>query len=480
MLRTRILLFLSLAIFWLGTHARPDPHRFNPDSYHPDDVITRDVLVVGGGSSGTFSAIQLRDKGKSAVVVETKNILGGHTETYTDPETHIPDNIGVIVYHDFDVVQKYFGRFQVPLTKFSFSAGSGVTKYADFRTGRVVAGYTPPNPAQAFATYAAQLAKYPYLETGFDLPDPVPADLLLPFRDFVTKYKLEDVVSVVFNFDQGYGNILDHPTVYALKVFGNASLTDSASYFLTAARGDNHELYNKALQELGSDALLNSKVVAIDRNPKGQYANIVVKTPSGKKLIRAKDILITVPPLLSNLHRFNLDDHERSVFRQFDYSAYYTGVLRNTGIPPGLSITNVGAEDAPYHVAALPGIYTITSTAIPGAFNVKYGSEHQLPLKQVKDDIFASVRRLGAAGTLNSNTTTTNATTSGGDLAIFKDHTPFALRVPSEAIKKRFYKDLYALQGYRRFWYTGATFHTHDSSLIWQFSEKIVDRIVHQ
>ena len=46
-------------------------------------VIERDVCVIGGGSGGTYSAVALKDAGKSVVVLERKQRLGGHTECRT-------------------------------------------------------------------------------------------------------------------------------------------------------------------------------------------------------------------------------------------------------------------------------------------------------------------------------------------------------------------------------------------------------------
>lgn len=43
------------------------------------DVIVRDVVVLGGGATGTFAALKLKDAGKSVLVVEQKDRLGGHT-----------------------------------------------------------------------------------------------------------------------------------------------------------------------------------------------------------------------------------------------------------------------------------------------------------------------------------------------------------------------------------------------------------------
>ncbi|HEY3254616.1 MAG TPA: FAD-dependent oxidoreductase, partial [Polyangiaceae bacterium] len=71
-------------------------------------TIERDVCVIGGGSSGTYAAVALKDAGRSVVVLERKQRLGGHTETYVDPQTNIPTDIGVVVFHNLPVVTDYF------------------------------------------------------------------------------------------------------------------------------------------------------------------------------------------------------------------------------------------------------------------------------------------------------------------------------------------------------------------------------------
>src|SRR5450432_843254 len=100
------------------------------------EVIERDVCVIGGGSSGTYSAVSLKDAGKSVVVVERKLRLGGHTETYVDPATGIPTDYGVVVFNDTPVVEAYFARLGV--TPFAISPASfgGPTVNFDLRTGK--------------------------------------------------------------------------------------------------------------------------------------------------------------------------------------------------------------------------------------------------------------------------------------------------------------------------------------------------------
>jgi len=363
-----------------------------------------------------------------------------------------------------DIVKKYFARFDIPLTIADINPG--VTKYVDFHTGKAVP-FAPPNSTEALGAYATQLAQYPYLNDGFELPDHVPEDLLLPFGDFVTKYKLDAAVDTITRFGQGLGNLLSQPTIYVFKNFHLDVLKSITTGFLTTKNHDNSELYEKAQAELGADALLNSRVLATNRDSPDGYTHLLVKTPSGVKLIRAKKVVLTIPPKLSNLQSFDLDKTERKLFGQFSNSAYYTGILRNSGIPEDLTVANVGPNTRD-NLPALPGIYSITPTGVKGLANVKYGSAVALSDAQVRANIIADVTRLHKAGTLGTTTP---------EFAAFSSHTPFELTVPAKAIKKGFYKELYGLQGHRHTYYSGATFNTHDSAEIWRFTEALLPKI---
>ena len=222
-------------------------------AYSPSSIIRRDVVIIGGGSSGTYAAIGLRDKGKTVAVVEEKSLLGGHTNTYRDLTTNTTVDYGVIVFDNTSIVTSYFNRFNIPLV--TGTAGATVSfeeSYVDFRTGKNITAYVPPDPTAALAAYAAQLVKYPTLdEPGWNVPDPLPADLLISFGEFVKKYHLDGAVPIINSYAQGFGDILSIPTLYIVKYFGLSVLQGSQTGFLTTARQDNSELYEKARAELG-------------------------------------------------------------------------------------------------------------------------------------------------------------------------------------------------------------------------------------
>ena len=185
-------------------------------------------------------------------------------------------------------------------------------------------------------------------------------------------------------------------------------------------------------------------------------------------MILAKKLVVTIPLKLDNLAGFDLSPNETSLFTQFLNSAYYTSILRDTNIPSDFRLQNTGSNTT-YNLPVLPGVYSMYPTQVPGLFSAQFGSASALSDEQVQALIVESVLRLGAAGTLDATTP---------EFAAYRSHTPFELTVSKEAIQGGFYKELYALQGQQHTWYTGAAFHTHDSSLLWQFTEGLIPGIL--
>jgi hypothetical protein len=437
---------------------------------HPRDVITRDVCIIGGGASGTYGAIRLNDLGKRVVVVEQQSQLGGQTETYTDPASGNKTEMGVVAWYTNDIVNNFFARLNVSLKVVDVERAGFTTLTSipvDFRTGEIVTNIYSGNVTEGISNYAAQLAKYPYLEDGFDIPYPVPSDFLLPFGEFVEKYNISGAIQVLNIFGNGMGDFLNQPTLYVFKLVSMETIQAlGAGTFQATLSGDNHEVYDKAAAVLGENVLLNSKVVAVDRC--GEYPEVVVQTPSGLKYIQAKKLLLAIPPKLENLIGFDLDITETSLFRQLLNTGYYTAIINNTGLPDDIEVRNFGA-DTPYNVPFVPGPYFVQASDISGLFNVKYCSPVPVSDEIAKANIVAAVQRLRTAGTLNTTTP---------DFVQFHSHTPFEMTVSVDAVQNGFYKDLYALQGLKNTYWTGAAFHSQDSSKLWAFTEKLLPGII--
>lgn len=239
-----------LALAYLGlVSSLPEPaSRIDYSAFTDADTITRDVCVIGGGSSGTYAATRLRQLGKSVVVVEKDAIMGGHTNTYTVPSTGETIDYGVVVFHNTSVVRDYFAYYNVELGPLAFPSPN-ITYNVDLRTGKIVDGYVPPDPSSAFGRWAQQLEIYTYLVTGLNVPDPVPEDLLLPFRDFVAKHDLGDLAQTILVYAQGHADFMDQPTLYMIKLFGLDQVESLTTGYVSSAKMNNQALYDAAAAE---------------------------------------------------------------------------------------------------------------------------------------------------------------------------------------------------------------------------------------
>jgi hypothetical protein len=430
-------------------------------------VIERDLCVIGGGSAGTYISVRLGDYGKSVVLLERTGRLGGHAETYIVPGLEVPIDIGVVDFEATPVVENYFNRFQVSYVPSPTSGGASVN--VDLRTGLPLTNYTPPSDAAveaALATYYDILAtKYPYLDAGFQLRDPVPEELAQPFSTFVDKYGLQALVPTIFEYAAGTGNLLQDPTLYVLKLF-SLSVVNAlfGAGFLNLPEGT-LQLYSAAAQYLGDNVIFNAALRSVNRN--GSAIHVLAQTPSGLVTIRCAKLVWAAPPTLLNLAPVDLDPHEISVFGQLQAKCYTTGLVSISGLPENVSINNLGA-DTPYNLPPLPGLYSLRAT-VPGLYLAFFGAQQPLPSAAVEALIRIQVESLSRAGTYPAQF---------AGFQIFSNHAPFQLGVTGREIAAGFYARMNSLQGRHSTYYNGAAFQTNDSSLIWQFTEELLPQIL--
>ena len=443
----------------------------DPSHYGPDCTIDVDVAVIGGGSVGTYAAIQLKDQGKKILVIEKKDRLGGHTETYTDPESGIPIDMGVKIYYDDPIVYDWYARFNLTVAPANISVTGGAPpQYIDFRTGNILQGVPASNNtalAAALQRYSAVLAKYPQLEDGFFLPDPVPEDLLMPFGQFVEKYDIGPVVQLFFKLAGAFGDILELPTIQQFRA-QSLGFLKTLSNFQTSSVSNNSLLFAKATTELAAaDSLfLSSNVLQTERVSKSGSVKMLVDTPSGRKLVAAKKLLITIPPTPAALANFNMNEEELSIFMQLQGFGYYTSIIRNAGTPNNVS-AQILALDQPYALPPMPGLYFCNPSGAPSLSVCYYGTKlgQFLSDDEAKAAIIADLKKYQTANGLN---------VTEPEFVAFSNHSPSWLMVSSEATKAGFYKKMYALQGKRNTFWTGATWRAQDSTASWKFTKKYV------
>ena len=444
--------------------------KFDASSYRPSDVITRDFVIVGGGASGAYAAIGLKDKGKSFALIERNNRLGGHTETYVDPATGTTVDYGVQAYHNDSTVRDFFKRLNVPIGPFTFPPPS-TFKYYDFTNGAAVPNFSPL-PTQP--DYATELAKYPYLNKGLQLPYPIPSDLLLPWGDYIKKYNLADSAwGTTSGRPAPPGPLLGQSALYVFNAYNNLELEEGANRDagLESANFNNGALYANALNEIRSNVLLQSTVDSGQRGPgKGDGVSLCVKTPTGTKLVKAKQLIVALPAWTKNLQYFGLDSKEQGILSKLKGYPYYTGLVSNTGLDWDAKIwyTNAGAN-TPYHVPGEPHFPWFKPTRVKGQFYFWYNTltfDSQATVQAAATKTLATlVKGLG-----NPNPPTPK-------FDAFADHSPFHPYVDNSEIQAGFYKDLYSLQGYRNTWYISQLF-VIGSAQLWNDTKNILPTII--
>ena len=430
--------------------------------------IVRDVCVIGGGSAGTYAAVRLRNHGKSVVVLEKESRLGGHAQTVF--VNNMPINIGVQIFEGQNpLVTSYCSQLHVPLVAAPLG-GAPPAANVDFRTGAPVT-IPPTDPVAlgtAIGTYLQILqTQFPYLDSGFNLPNPVPPDLLIPFGDFVTKYGLEALVPMAFQFAQGAGDLLANPAIYILKAFGLSVVGAIATDSFVAVPAGTGALYDAAATFLGSDAVVNAEVLAVSR--RGTHVEVFAETPDGPVCIEADKLVFAIPQTLRNVAMLAPDALEASLFSRFQATYYATSLVHFTGLPPGVAINNAAASTRD-NIPPMPSMYGLEATEVPDYFVGLFGGTSWLPDAVVKAAMVTSLQTVASSGIYPGM--------KFESLTDFSSHAPFHMTVSASDVAAGFYSKANALQGHNRTFYTGAAFQTNDSSQIWRFTEGLLPQIL--
>lgn len=434
------------------------------------DTIDRDVVILGGGATGTYAAVQLRAQGKSVALVEQKSRLGGHAETlYLPNGKHV--NYGVEGYFNNELTKSYFSQLNVEYEP--LLPGSLLSQYVNFDTGeRVLPGSELLTTVVAATLYRGAIEQFDYLSTGaYYLPDEVPEELLRPFREFVEKHALQGAMDLIFTFAENVGNILDQPLIYVIQNFGIPQVDALLQGGYITPKNGTDELFNAAANYIdeSNNIFYNSAASHTVRSEKGVQVTIQNSKTGGERLIRAKKLLVAFPPTLPKLEGFDLGQEEKSLFSKWTHKNYYAAAITNTAIPDGFNIVNTNPAVQPGSLPTTPFQWSLEYSGEPGYFMSKIVGEDNLTESAAREMVINDIKRMSEAGTFEIKDG------KEPELAAFASHSPETLMVPIEDIKNGFYKRLYGLQGVRSTYYTGYTFCTDYSTPLWNYTMSVVD-----
>jgi hypothetical protein len=479
-------------------------------AYIKPTVIDTDVAIIGGGASGTYAAVRLReDFNTSVVVIEPRAHLGGHTSTYVVPEANTTLDYGVQSYLPYGPAIDFFARFGIGHQPFAAKRLIGVN--VNVENGERLDDYSPPNindTNEAFQRWIKIVSQYETLLEpdywNFPQPSDIPADFLVPFEEFAKTNQLEAAIPRILTISGvGYGGVRNLLTFDIIQAFG-ASLTQgmlqshahlrwkthrstyNSSYIYANSttvdmldgtffrpEGYNGLVYERALELLRSDVLLSSTVLEAKRT--STDIELSVEQGDTRYLIKARRVLYTAPPSLRNLAAFQADEKEVAVFSTMKEDAEFVGVIHAPGIPENFSITYLPSTTVPSNQLALkdwPYSLRLDSTGPSGLnlFRVIFGANYTLTSTEFEELVKKSVQDVQATGVV--------AGTCEVEFMALSDHTRPLWKQSAEQLKAGFVQDLYALQGYRNMWYTGYAWCTPYSSTVWACVDRLLPKIL--
>ncbi|KAL1854822.1 hypothetical protein Daus18300_011338 [Diaporthe australafricana] len=447
-------------------------------------VITKDIVIIGGGASGAHAAVRLReDLDQDIILIEKQSILGGHVDSYTDPATGVHYDYGVQSFNDYGKARKFFARLGVETAiprRFSRE-----TQYVDFSAAQPLVNFTGPTAAAqkaALEKYVALCELYEYMILpGYDqFPEggDIPEDLLMKFSDFAIKHDILDALPIMFTTTAiGMGNFTDALTLYVMQSFGGqmGRVLLGRESAMVPATFRNQDLYDAAATLLGDDVLYNTVVDTTMRTDEGVTVT-VVNTEGKKTTFKAKKLLVAIVPVLDNLHGFDLDDQETGVFSRWQYNRLYAGVVQNPSLPINGTLYNLPLAAAPsnyltYPAVSFTGRFDAYGPDVP-LFRVMVTGDEQLTPRSAVSMVQSDFSNMVEAGIMPTSEK------EELEFLALANHGPMGVWVTAEELRDGFVQKQYALQGRRSTWFTGGAFAGHFQTILWEYNEFLLPKIM--
>lgn len=360
-------------------------------------------------------------------------------------------------------------------------------EYFDFKSGEPVDFNPQPFPAQleALERFRVEAERFEPLIQGpgyFDFPEPeeIPEELLMPFGEWIEMHDLQTAMPFIYSSTGlGVGNTSAEMTLYALQAFGasmaRSTLGSQGSFVPATLR--NQDIYDAVGRELGEDVYYQSTVTKSTRTDKG--VSVVVKSHSTNEttLIKAKKLLISIPPTASNTAVFDLDENEEQVLGKLYYNNEFTGLINNANLAANWSYFNMPAASAPDKYLVLPEApFTARIDAMGNGtiFRVTVVGDGETTAEEAKALVQGDLDRLVASGAIEE-AESGNGAVSWVDFSI---HSSMHARVSVEDLEAGFMQQFNALQGQRSTWWTGGAWAVNFQTHLWEYDDMIIPRML--
>ncbi|BCU03046.1 hypothetical protein [Pandoravirus japonicus] len=469
----------------------------------------RDVCVLGGGAAGMAAAVFAKDRGHSVVVIESADRVGGQCDTidFTAPAPGMPSwiDIGVQFFANttaaneaglgpwtidsVGIVQRFAGPGSVyPL---DFTVDTTPNYAVNLRQG-VSYGLQPPAPPTpeflaAYYRLSVIIASYPWIDRA-EVPSPVPAELLVPFAQFIAEHQLGPLVPSLFVpqlSGGGLGAFDKLTTLYALlNLSPTISRIFSVPYAGFVVAGGCRGVYDGMRAYLTADSadnvLVNARTLIAVRPYSPRLPVIVGGTLSapggggnrlaGSFAYRCDKLIVAYAQTEDALKPLALDAAERRVFKEVRQRYYFTGTIDAAGpVVDGGAFNMLNIDPtSPFGTPALPAVTQLTRGLPYGPVQFKATSQEPISVSAMRQTVVDQLARMPAS-------LLTNATAVDEFLLhAFQPHfTDAELARPGGA-----YAALEALQGHRKTYYVGALKNFAVTYQLWQASYDLVaDRI---
>ena len=277
-----------------------------------------------------------------------------------------------------------------------------------------------------------------------------------PTGEFCAKYNVSTALPRMYESTGGgpasrEANFLDTMTLTFLQSFSpgwmKVFFTDIGYYHIV---GGNQLLYNQIAELLGKDVLTDTVVLASERSSTG--VTLLVSGLQGTKIIKAKKLLLAIPPTRENMIPFATNAEENDIFSKTKYGRYGTAIVSHPSLPKGVELHNMPTSAVADPWAPFldnPHILSFTS----------YGNDSDLFSIGTSGSPYALFGQTAATGVAQSSLMKMaqqgTIPSLGGKLlkvVEWSDHGPGGFGVTKQDMRNGWMDKMYGLQGKRSTW----------------------------